>query len=288
MSIDRGIASLAHVMSLRSRANSLSRARGLRQVGLYVGAYAVYSAARWLAHGDEQAAIAHARSLFDLERSLDLGVEPAVQHALAGTPVIWGLNALCLIAQLVGVPGTLLWLYRRSPAVYVRLRDTVLATWLLAIPVYAAFPVAPPRMAGIGLADTIGTHAGLGLKTPLSTAFYNPLAAVPSLHAGFALAVGVALACAAGRPIMRAFALAWPALVAAAVVATGNHFVFDVAAGAATVAAGYGVARGREALWRRPRARAFARAESRPGSAAALRAPGRRPPIPALVAGLDG
>jgi hypothetical protein len=97
-------------------------------------------------------------------------------------------------------------------------------------------------MAGIGLADTIGTHAGLGLKTPLSTALYNPLAAVPSLHAGFALTVGVALACAAGRPIMRAFALAWPALVAAAVVATGNHFVFDVAAGAATVAAGYGVA----------------------------------------------
>jgi uncharacterized membrane protein len=55
----------------------------------------------------------------------------------------------------------------------------------------------------------------------LSTAFYNPLAAVPSLHAGFAPAVAVALAFALRRRWAKALALAWAPLVALAVVATG-------------------------------------------------------------------
>ena len=62
------------------------------------------------------------------------------------------------------------------------------------MPIYALFPVAPPRLAGIGMLDTITSGGGVRLDSSLTTSFYNPLAAVPSLHAGFALAVGVALA----------------------------------------------------------------------------------------------
>ena len=75
-----------------------------------------------------------------------------------------------------------------------KLRNTVLATWLIAMPIYALFPVAPPRLADIGMLDTITSGGGVRLDSALTTSFYNPLAAVPSLHAGFALAVGVALA----------------------------------------------------------------------------------------------
>ena len=55
-------------------------------------------------------------------------------------------------------PARCIFLYNRSRPIYERLRNTILATWLLSIPVYAAFPVAPPRLADVGLVDTI-THA---------------------------------------------------------------------------------------------------------------------------------
>jgi membrane-associated phospholipid phosphatase len=75
-----------------------------------------------------------------------------------------------------------------------------------------------------------------------STWFYNPIAAVPSLHCGFAMAIGVALAAATGRRRLQALALCWGPLVALSTVATANHYVFDVAAGLAVTGVGYVVA----------------------------------------------
>jgi hypothetical protein len=63
--------------------------------------------------------------------------------------------AAYLAAQVVVVPAVLIWLYRGNRMIYVRLRDTVLATWMLAVPIFWLFPVAPPRLSGIGIVDTI-------------------------------------------------------------------------------------------------------------------------------------
>jgi hypothetical protein len=49
----------------------------------------------------------------------------------------------------------LIWLYRQAPALYRWLRNTIVATWMIAVPIYAMFPVAPPRLAAIGITDTI-------------------------------------------------------------------------------------------------------------------------------------
>jgi hypothetical protein len=73
----------------------------------------------------------------------------------------------------------------------------------------------------------------------MTTAFYNPLAAVPSLHVGFAFAVGIALAAASRHRWSRVLWLAWGPLVTLTVIATGNHFVFDVIAGVCATALGY-------------------------------------------------
>ncbi len=133
-----------------------------------------------------------------------------MQRALTGTWVIWVLNHLYLAAQLVVVPGALVFLYRRSRPIYERLRNTILATWLISIPVYAAFPVAPPRLAGIGMVDTITTQTGFAMDSKLTTSFYNQLAAVPSLHVGFAVAVGIAVAAAVRNPVAHARAAVGP------------------------------------------------------------------------------
>ena len=133
------------------------------------------------------------------------------------------------------------WLYRRSPEVYRGLRHTVLATWLLAIPIYAVFPVAPPRLAEAGIVDTVSRQAGVAL-TGRSTIFYNPLAAVPSLHVGLAAAIGIALFIVLQAPWAKALALLWGPTVALAVLATGNHYLFDIVAGVLVTVAGFGVA----------------------------------------------
>src|SRR5919202_4163979 len=203
--------------ALRLRAPSL----GIRQLGLFFLAYLLYSAGRWVAVGDLGTATRHAHSILDLERHLGVAVEATVQRALENTPELWVLNHLYLAAQLVVVPGALVLLYRRARPLYVRLRNTVLATWLVSLPVYAAFPVAPPRLAGVGMIDTITAQTGFALDSKLTTSLYNPLAAVPSLHVGFAVAVGIALAAATSNRIAKAIALLWGPAAGLVAVAVG-------------------------------------------------------------------
>jgi PAP2 superfamily len=218
-----------------------------RQLLLFVAAYCAYDLARWVFVGDPSAAIRHAHWVVRLERELHLAIEGSVQHALGAGVAIWVLSNVYLAAQLAVPPAALVWLYRRSPGVYRGLRDTMLATWLIAIPIYAVFPVAPPRLAEHGIVDTVSHQLGVSL-TGRSTIFYNPFAAVPSLHVGFAVAIGVALFIALRSRRAKALALSWGPTVALAVVATGNHYLFDIAAGLVVTVAGYAAAR----LMRRP------------------------------------
>ncbi len=57
------------------------------------------------------------------------------------------------------------------------------------------------------------------------------------------MAISFALAAAAKRPLTKALAMLWGPLVCLTVVATGNHYVFDIAAGLVVAAAGYGAGR---------------------------------------------
>ncbi len=209
------------------------------QLGIFLFAYLLYSAARFVTIGDLGVAQANANWIMDLQHDLGVGVEASVQQALTGTWILWVLNHLYLAAQLVVLPGSLIFLYRRRHPMYERLRNTILATWVLSIPIYAAFPVAPPRLADSGLVDTITAQTGLALDSGLTTSFYNELAAVPSLHVGFAVVIGIALAAAVRNAWLKAAWLLWGPAIALAVVATGNHYVFDIAAGVVAAGLGY-------------------------------------------------
>ena len=66
---------------------------------------------------------------------------------------------------------------------------------------------------------------------------------MPSLHVGFAFAVGIAAAAALRAPGAKALALLWGPLVSLAVVVTGNHYLFDIAAGLVVTAIGYAITR---------------------------------------------
>jgi len=227
------------ITTLASPPRTFVSSRAAKQIGVFLFAYLLYSAARWLTVGDLDAAKAHAHWILDLEDKLGVAWEASVQQALGGTWILWLLNHLYLAAQLVVVPGALIFTYVRSRGVYERLRNTILATWLISIPVYALFPVAPPRLAGMGLVDTITSQTGFAMDSKLTTSFYNELAAVPSLHVGFAVAVSIAVAAAVRSPVLKGVAMLWGPAIGLAVVATGNHFIFDIVAGLVASAAGY-------------------------------------------------
>lgn len=240
-----GLAARRDARSGRPPRSLVVRAIGRRpELALFVAAYLLYTAARWIFGGHLAEGREHADRIIGLERSAHVAIEGSLQRALdAGAPS-WLLSNVYLAAQLVVLPGALIWLYRRSPPVYRVLRSTVIATWLIAVPILALFPVAPPRLAGLGIADTVSSQAGVAL-TGHSTVFYNPYAAVPSLHVGFAFAIGIAAANALRAPWARTLALLWGPLATLSVLATGNHYVFDVDVAAAMLVTAAGFAAGR-------------------------------------------
>ena len=108
------------------------------------------------------------------------------------------------------------------------------------------------------------THStGLNLSSDLLGALYNPFAAVPSLHFGYALIIGVALATIAERRWVRVLGGLYPAAMLLIIVATGNHFFVDAALGGLAVLVGWLVARMLLAT-PAPAARAAGRDERRP------------------------
>ena len=210
---------------------------------LVVGFYALYETSRGLEAGGASVAVHHARMIASLERSLHVFVEAGVQHAARGLPGLIGtLGALYLTLHLVGTGTYLLWLHRRRPAAFPLVRTTLLIASGLALIGYVAFPTAPPRMAALGIADTIsGGH--VDLNHGLVSSLYNPFAAVPSMHVGYAAIVGASLIRDGRRPALRAMGVLYPVLVVLVIVATGNHFLFDAVAGLTVAAVAAGAAR---------------------------------------------
>jgi len=194
--------------------------------------YALYEAARGVVVGNQAVAVDHARAVASLERSLHVFAEVHVQAAARFVPGLIGVLGVLYLTLHLAVTGTyLLWLHRRRPAAYPLVRNALLIASGLALIGFLAFPTAPPRLAALGIADTI-SHGHVDLNHGLVSTLYNPYAAVPSMHLGYATIVGASLYRHGGRPILRVAAFLYPALQLFVIVATGNHFFFDAASGA--------------------------------------------------------
>jgi membrane-associated phospholipid phosphatase len=121
----------------------------------------------------------------------------------------------------------------------------------------------PFRLAGLGIVDTVTGHAHVNVNKGLVSPLYNPYAAMPSMHAGYALVVGGTLLRHGRRLVTRLVGLAYPACIVFVIVATGNHFLLDAAAGALVVLAAGVTA----LLLRRPAAELVALRSSRRAAA---------------------
>jgi hypothetical protein len=206
------------------------------EMAMVLGVYTAYEATRGLVAGDAHTALHHAHDVVSLERSLHVFVEGHVQHAAQTVPGLIGTLGFAYLTLHLTVTGALLlWLHRRRPAAYPLVRTTLLLASALAVVGYLVFPTAPPRLSGVGIADTVSRGA-VDLNAGLVSSFYNPFAAVPSMHVGYALIVSASLARYAPHRITRLAGIVYPPFVLFVIVATGNHFLADAAAGAAVAA----------------------------------------------------
>src|SRR6266571_5403858 len=204
--------------------------------------YGLYELAHDLVVSDAREADHHAREVVTLERGLHVFLEANVQHAARAVPgLISLLGSAYLTLHLAVTAGVLLWLHQRRPAAFAFVRTTLLLASALALVGFLAYPTAPPRLAGIGIADTV-SNSHVDLNTGLVSSLYNPYAAVPSMHIGYALIVAASLLLYARRRLVRSLAAVYPAFVLLVVVATGNHFLLDAAAGALVAALAFAAA----------------------------------------------
>lgn len=197
--------------------------------------YAAYLLIRWfvLRADGRPRARRNAETIVALQERLGLDVEPALQRAVLRFPrAVHGLNVGYAAFNVTLTIGWLVLLYRRRDPEYHRLRRACLLAHLGAQPVFLCFPAEPPR-ALEGFVDTLSEVSGLDLEHPFLVRFYNPVAAMPSLHVAFAVLTGAAIAERADSGVVKTTAYAYAPLVSLVVVATGNHYVLDAVGGAA-------------------------------------------------------
>jgi hypothetical protein len=207
---------------------------------LVLGLYGAYELARGLVVGHVGEADRHAHRLVALERALHVFGEADVQRAAHTLPGLIGLlGTAYLTLHLTVTVAVLLWLHRRRPSAFAFVRTTLLVASGLALVGFLVYPTAPPRLAGIGIADTV-SNGHISLNHGLVSSLYNPYAAIPSMHIGYALVVAASLLRYGRHPLVRALGLLYAPVVLLVIVATGNHFFVDAAAG--TLVAGLAAA----------------------------------------------
>ncbi|HWH14936.1 MAG TPA: phosphatase PAP2 family protein [Miltoncostaeaceae bacterium] len=211
------------------------------EMAIFAMALLVYQLSRALVIGDARDAFENAAGLIRWEQSSGLFVELSIQQWLLNhLELTAALNWFYMYGHWTVTPLFFVWLYRRRRRLYPYVRNAFLAANGIALVVFMLFPVAPPRLVnGSGFVDTLRGVSDIDLHGGAFSGWFNPHAAVPSMHFGYAFMIGV-VACLLLRSWpLRLVALAYPALVFLTITGTANHYVVDSLAGGLVIAAGF-------------------------------------------------
>jgi len=212
---------------------------------LLVAAYAAYTVIRDSVQGSAPVAVARGRAILHLEAVLHLDPEHAFNNYLSAHPVIAQIadyyyatgHFLITIAVLVAA-------YSRAPHIARRYAAAWFAMNLIGLLGFWLYALAPPRLLPhADFVDTVlrfGTWGGWGQHSVAAVS--NQYAAMPSLHTGWAVWCAVTIWALTRARWLRVLAAAYPVLTVVVVLGTANHYLLDTIAGAATTAAGFGVA----------------------------------------------
>ena len=212
-----------------------------------------------------QRALDNAKLIIDIEKSIGLFIEEAVQEAVIGWDwfvQFWNVFYGSLHFVITG--AAMIYLYAKFPNRYRRYRNVLAATTSFALIGFLTFPLMPPRLLNAGqpfgatlsdytFVDTLADVGGLwSFDSGTMQSISNQWAAMPSLHIAWAMWCTVALFPVFRRTSAKIVLVLYPVLSLYAIVVTANHYWIDAVGGALILWAGWHVGT-RSSTWIRPR-----------------------------------
>jgi hypothetical protein len=189
----------------------------------------LYKVVRYWSRDQFSAAVQNAQHVIRFERSLPVPNEvDLTQISMRWPAFVRFLNHYYVIAHFTGIALFLGWMYVRRPDAYRVCRRTLIWMTAVGMVLHVIYPLAPPRMfPEFGFIDTgslFGPRAygNQGLFDGVS----NQIAAMPSLHFGWAVLVGWGTVKFA-KSRWRWIAVAHPVLTLIAIIITANHYWLD-------------------------------------------------------------
>ncbi len=189
-----------------------------------------YDRIKDLAQARTPLAIHDGSAILELERKLHIAVELQTNHWLAAHRMLaYAEGWYYQVAHLTVTLAVLLFCYLRHPALYRPARNALVLINVFGLLVFWVYPVAPPRL--LPSAGFVDITMQTGASDASNTSAPNPYAAMPSLHTGWAIWVVVIGFLAIRAMVTRTLLLVHAALTFVVIVATGNHYLLDLAGG---------------------------------------------------------
>ena len=201
-----------------------------REIALLGSVFVLYELGRHVVRERAGLAFADAETVLSLERTLMIANEAWIQSLMLGSEALTrAANVFYVSVHFPATIAFLVWMWLRRPRAYTWARSVLVSVTMVALLLHVTFPLAPPRMLpDEGFVDTMAVY-GPSAYTAGTESVANQFAAMPSLHAAWAVFIGIALVRTL-RTRWRWLALAHPVLTVLVVVATANHYWLDVLA----------------------------------------------------------
>ncbi len=237
-------------MSRGHPADGVRRPLWRRELSIWlilVAFYFVMTAVDW--DGRHRAALTNSRWLFELERSLRVDIELGLNRWLVPRE---GLRVLAnyeyALTYIISSFGVLVWLYLRRPLTYRWARTSFILLNVVSLICFKLYPVAPPRLVpDLGFVDTVVLDQTWGSWGSPWASRVNQLAAMPSLHIGWAIWVSLILLSIATGWLVQVVSGVHVVVTVLVIMATANHYLIDAVVGALLTAACVAVTRPRAA-----------------------------------------
>ncbi len=239
-----------------------------KEAAIIVGFYLIYSVTRNqfgsanLARGAEPTgAFRNALSVIRWEKDLGIFREHAVQNRFLGHSfVLRFFNVFYGTAHFAVTIGAFIWMYKRAPQRFVRWRNALAFTTLVALIGFSLFPLMPPRLlndqgryggsrlvaeqhvaaADMNFVDTLERYGGLwSFDSGTMTKISNQYAAMPSLHCAWATWCAFVLWRKNRRWWAKMLIISYPLATVFGIVVTANHYLLDAVGGLLALGIGW-------------------------------------------------
>ncbi|MGI9596256.1 MAG: phosphatase PAP2 family protein [Acidimicrobiales bacterium] len=219
-------------------------------VALLGGLWFIYSAVRGVTADDLTTAMGNASDLLHLQSVVGLPSELSFQQTVLNrTGLLRVANIYYVAVHFPATLGFLAWAWLCHRDRFSRIRNTLIGVTGVGLVVHVLYPLAPPRMIN-GFVDTAAVLGPNPYDLRVSAAA-NQIAAMPSLHVGWALLVAMGIIWIL-ESNWRFVAVAHPAVTVGVVVITANHYWTDAIVAASLVFLGWVAFRRRNrAAWPR-------------------------------------